>query len=99
MNKIELQWTELCTYSVDKEDVFKALVYLYDEYAPKFDESYGYVEAVVEWLEDNLDAYIEEFIEAIDPMRDINGDIDNETITALLDDKEFMNEFEEWLNE
>lgn len=99
MNKIELYWTESCTYNVDKEGVFQALVNLYNDYAPEFDESYDYVETVVEWLNDNLESYIEEFIKELDPLRDINGDIDNETITDLLDNEGFMNEFEEWLNE
>lgn len=103
MNKIELKWTEICCFNVNKEDVFSALVELYNSYAPEFDERFDYVQTVTEWLEDNLEDYVNEFLTklalishlAVEPMHDI----DNENITALLDNKEFMNEFKEWLND
>ena len=49
-------------------------------------------------LEENLKYYKEEFLSILDPEIDIDGDLDYENITDLLDNEEFMAEFSEYLN-
>lgn len=98
-DKVNLIWTEQCECNVDIAQLYQALVDLYYEFAPEFDDRFDYVETVVDWLNDNLKNYLEEFIDKIDPYRTINGDIGDENITALLDNEEFMDKFEEWLND
>lgn len=60
-------------------------------------ENYDYAEFVIDWLEDNLKDYKEEFLSILDSTIDTGGEIDNDNITDLLDDEEFMTEFRQYL--
>ena len=58
---------------------------------------YDYAEFIIIWLEDNLKDFIEDFLTTLDPMLDIDGEIDNNNIEKLLDNEEFMKEFRQYL--
>ena len=97
-NKIELNWTINVSYTFKKYDIFEALenLFLNNEDVP---EDTDYPNYVIDWLNTNLEDPVEEFLDLLDPMLDIDGEIDNDNITDLLDDKEFMKEFRQYLSD
>lgn len=102
-DKIELNWTLNISYTFQKYDIFEALVNLCTTYFGDIPEEYDYSEFIINWLEENLADYKEEFLSMLDMLLDINcnvdGEIDNDNITDLLDDEEFMTEFRDYLND
>ena len=99
---IDLNWTLYVSYFVKKYDVFKALVDLYTTYCEDTpEESDDYAQFVIDWLKDNLEDYIDEFLSILRYITstDYNteGGIDNDNITELLDNEEFMTEFRQYL--
>ena len=96
-DKIELNWTINVSYTFKKYDIFEALenLVLNNEDVPK---DADYPNYVIEWLNINLNDSIEEFINILDPMIDIDGEIDYDNIADLLDNEEFMTEFRQYLN-
>ena len=97
-DKIELNWTINVSYTFKKYDIFEALenLVLNNEDVPK---DADYPNYVIEWLNINLNDSIEEFINILNPMIDIDGEIDYDNIADLLDDEEFMTEFRQYLND
>lgn len=95
-DKIDLSWSLRVEYTFEKYDLFRALA---DLCAINCDipENYDYAEFVIDWLEDNLKDYKEEFLSILDSTIDTGGEIDNDNITDLLDDEEFMTEFRQYL--
>ena len=95
-DKIELNWTLNISYTFKKYDIFEALedLFLNNEDVP---ENADYPNYVIEWLETNLEDSVEEFLDLLDPMLNIDGEIDDDNITDLLDNKEFMTEFRQYL--
>ena len=49
--------------------------------------------------EDVPEDSVEEFLDFLDPMLNTDGEIDNNNITDLLDNEEFMAEFKGYLND
>lgn len=101
---IDLNWTLYVSYFVKKYDVFKALVDLYTTYCEDTpEESVDYAQFVIDWLKDNLEDYIDEFLSILRYITsadyNTDGGIDNDSITELLDDKEFIKEFRQYLND
>lgn len=99
-DKIELNWTLKASCTVTKYDVFEALVNLCTAYCndiPK--ESDDYAQFVVDWLEDNLINYTKDFLDTLDIDCNTDGEICYESITELLDNKEFMKEFKQYLRD
>lgn len=96
-DKIELNWTLNISYTFKKYDIFEALenLFLNNENVP---EDADYSNYVINWLETNLGDSVEEFLDLLDPMLNIDGEIDNDNITDLLDNEEFMAEFEQYLS-
>lgn len=95
-DKIELNWTLNVSYIFTKYDIFEALVDLFDSYEI-VPENVDYPSYVIEWLNINLKDFIEDFLTTLDPMLDIDGEIDNNNIEKLLDNEEFMKEFKLYL--
>lgn len=95
-DKIELNWTLNVSYTFTKYDIFEALVDLFDSYEI-VPENVDYPSYVIEWLNINLKDFIEDFLTILDPMLDIDGEIDNNNIEKLLDNEEFMKEFKLYL--
>lgn len=95
-DKIKLNWTLNVSYTFTKYDIFEALVDLFDSYEI-VPENVDYPSYVIEWLNINLKDFIEDFLTTLDPMLDIDGEIDNNNIEKLLDNKEFMKEFKLYL--
>lgn len=62
-------------------------------------EDADYPNYVIDWLKTNLGDSVEEFLDLLDPMLDIDGEIDYDNITDLLDNEEFMKEFRDYLND
>lgn len=101
---IDLNWTLYVSYFVSKYNVFEALANLCTFYCEDKDIPEGsddYAQFVIDWLKDNLEGYIDEFLSIL---RDITstdynteGGIDNDNITELLDNEEFMKEFRQYL--
>lgn len=96
-DKIELNWTINVSYTFKKYDIFEALenLVLNNKDVPK---DADYPNYVIEWLNINLNDSIEEFINILNPMIDIDGEIDYDDIADLLDNEEFMTEFKQYLN-
>lgn len=95
-DKIELNWTLNVSYTFTKYDVFEALVDLFDSYEV-VPENANYSSYVIDWLNTNLKDFIEDFLTILDPMLDIDGEIDYNNIEKLLDNEEFMKEFKLYL--
>lgn len=95
-DKIELNWTLNVSYTFTKYDIFEALVDLFNSYEI-VPENVDYPSYVIEWLNINLKDFIEDFLTTLDPMLDIDGEIDNNNIEKLLDNEEFMKEFKLYL--
>lgn len=103
-NIIDLNWTLYVSYFTEKYDVFKTLVKLYDSCCENTPEkSDDHAQLVIDWLRDNLEDYIGEFLSILRWFTsvdyNVDGGIDNENITELLDNEEFMKEFRQYLNE
>ena len=96
-DKIELNWTLNVSYTFKKYDIFQSLEELFNIYE-KAPDNVAYSSYVIEWLNINLKDSIEEFINILDPMIDIDGEIDYDNIADLLDNEEFMKEFKQYLN-
>ena len=96
-DKIELNWTLNVIYTFKKYDIFQSLEELFNIYE-KAPDNVAYSSYVIEWLNINLKDSIEEFINILDPMIDIDGEIDYDNIADLLDNEEFMKEFKQYLN-
>lgn len=97
-DKIELNWTLNISYTFLKYDIFEALVDLFDTYEI-VPENVDYSNYVIDWLNTNLKDFVEDFLTTLDPMIDIDGEIDNDNIVELLDNEEFMEEFKNYLND
>ena len=95
-DKIELNWTLNVSYTFKKYDIFQSLEELFNIYE-KAPDNVDYPNYVIEWLNINLKDSIEEFLDILDPMIDIDGEIDYNNITDLLDNEEFMTEFKQYL--
>lgn len=95
-DKIELNWTLNISYTFKKHDIFEALenLFLNNEDVP---EDADYPNYVIDWLETNLEDSVEEFLDLLDLMLNIDGEIDNDNIADLLDNEEFMTEFRQYL--
>ena len=101
---IDLNWTTYVSYFVPKYDVFKALAKLYDYCCESMPEkSDGYDQFIIDWLKNNLEDYIGEFLSILRGITsvdyNVDGEIDDDNITKLLDNKEFMKEFKQYLND
>ena len=103
-DKIDLSWSLNVKYTFKKYDLFETLTNLCTTYCDSIDipeESHDYSEFIINWLEDNLKDYKEEFLSilSLETSIDCNtdGEIDNDNITELLDNKEFMKEFRQYL--
>lgn len=103
-DKIDLSWTLNVEYTFEKYDLFETLTNLCTTYCDGIDipeESHDYSEFIIDWLEDNLKDYKEEFLSmlSLETSIDCNtdGEIDNDNITELLDNEEFMKEFRQYL--
>jgi hypothetical protein len=103
-DKIDLNWTLKVDYTFEKYDLFETLTNLCTTYCDSIDipeESHDYSEFIIDWLEDNLKDYKEEFLSMLSLETSIdcntNGEIDNDNITELLDNEEFMKEFRQYL--
>lgn len=97
-DKIELNWTLNISYTFPKYDIFEALVDLFNTYEI-VPENVDYSSYVIDWLNTNLKDFVEDFLTTLDPMIDIDGEIDNDNIVELLDNEEFMKEFRGYLND
>lgn len=97
-DKIELNWTLNISYTFQKYDIFEALVDLFNTYEI-VPENVDYSSYVIDWLNTNLKDFVEDFLTTLDPMIDIDGEIDNDNIVELLDNEEFMKEFRGYLND
>ena len=95
-DKIELQWTLNISNTFTKYEIFEALVNLFDTYEI-VPENVDYSSYVIDWLNINLKDFIEDFLTTLNPMMDIDGEIDYNNITDLLDNEEFMKEFKLYL--
>ena len=100
-DEIELHWSLKVDYTFEKYTLFEALVNLCLAYYGDIPEEYDYAEFIIIWLKDNLEDYIDEFLSIL---RDITSTdynteegIDNDNITELLDNEEFMKEFRQYL--
>ena len=103
-NEIDLSWSLNVEYTFEKYDLFETLTNLCTTYCDGIDipeESHDYSEFIINWLEDNLKDYKEEFLSMLSLETSIdcntNGEIDNDNITELLDNEEFMTEFRQYL--
>lgn len=103
-DKLDLNWTLKVDYTFEKYDLFEILTNLCTTYCDGIDipeESHDYSEFIIDWLEDNLKDYKEEFLSMLSLETSIdcntNGEIDNDNITELLDNEEFMKEFRQYL--
>ena len=103
-DKIDLSWSLNVEYTFEKYDLFETLTNLCTTYCDGIDipeESHDYSEFIIDWLEDNLKGYKEEFLSMLSLETNIdcntNGEIDNDNITELLDNEEFMKEFRQYL--
>ena len=103
-DKIDLSWSLNVEYTFEKYDLFETLTNLCTTYCDGIDipeESHDYSEFIIDWLEDNLKDYKEEFLSMLSLETSIdcntNGEIDNDNITELLDNEEFMKEFRQYL--
>lgn len=103
-DKINLSWSLNVEYTFEKYDLFETLTNLCTTYCDGIDipeESHDYSEFIIDWLEDNLKDYKEEFLSILNLETSIdcntNGEIDNDNITELLDNEEFMKEFRQYL--
>ena len=96
-DEIELHWTLKVDYTFEKYNLFEALVNLCLAYYGDIPEEYDYAEFIIIWLKDNLKNYKEEFLSILDSEIDTGGEISNDNITELLDNKEFMAEFRQYL--
>lgn len=103
-DKIDLSWSLSVEYTFEKYDLFEALVNLCTTYCDGIDipeESHDCSEFIIDWLDDNLKDYKEEFLSMLSLEAsfdcNIDGEIDNDNITDLLDDEEFMTEFRQYL--
>lgn len=95
-NNIVLMWSELHTHTVTKGEVFRALLDIFNEYGGM---EYNHTIVIIEWLQDNLESYLGEFLHNVNFMYDSDLDIDEQNFTSLLESKEFIDEFKKWLNE
>ena len=98
-DEIELHWTLKVDYTFEKYNLFEALANLCLAYYGDIPEEYDYAEFIILWLKDNLKNYKEEFLSILDSEIDTEGEISNDNITELLDNKEFMKEFRQYLND
>lgn len=103
-DKIDLSWSLNVEYTFEKYDLFETLTNLCTTYCDGIDipeESHDYSEFIINWLEDNLKDYKEEFLSMLSLETSINcntdGEIDNDNITELLDNEEFIKEFRQYL--
>lgn len=96
-DEIGLHWTLKVDYTFEKYTLFEALVNLCLAYYGDIPEEYDYAEFIITWLKDNLKNYKEEFLSILDSEIDTEGEVDNDNITDLLDDEEFMTEFRQYL--
>ena len=103
-DKIDLNWTLSVEYTFEKYDLFETLVNLCITYCDGIDipeGSHDYSEFIIDWLEDNLKDYKEEFLSMLSLETSINcnidGEIDNDNIINLLDNEKFMKEFKQFL--
>lgn len=97
MSKVVLQWSELRSELYDESDIFEALLQTYEEYSEN--SRLNDIDDIIEWLQENLDNYLEDFLHNVDFMLDINGDIDIENITGYLKDKKFIESFKKYYDE
>lgn len=100
-DEIELHWTLKVDYTFRKYDLFEALVNLCLAFYGDIPEEYDYAEFVIDWLKDNLINYTKDFLLILDSSLDmdcnLDGEMGYENITELLDNEEFMKEFEQYL--
>lgn len=80
------------------EKIFQAML---DTFLSKRSNEPCNTKAIINWVLTNLSFYIGEFIYKFDHELDAKliGEIEEENITELLNDEEFMCAFEKWLNE
>lgn len=96
-DKIDLNWTLSVEYTFEKYDLFEALANLCITYYGDIPEEYDYAEFIINWLEENLKDYKEDFLSILDSEIDTEGEISNDNIPDLLDNEEFMTEFRQYL--
>ncbi len=94
MNVI-LTWNETRRVSVDKEDLYLALLHIYKTYSGSDSTD---IDEITDWFLDNIEDWIEELIKEASPYSYSNGEIDSESITDLVTDDDFLAEFVDWYN-
>lgn len=101
-DKIELNWTLNVSYAFRKHDVFEALLSLCTYYID-IPKEYDYAEFIIHWLRENLINYTNDLLSilklSLDNKCNIDGELTSDNITELLDNKEFMKEFKDFLND
>ncbi len=99
-DKNELNWTLKVNITVKKSNIFETLVNLCATYCDNIPEkSDDYAQFVIDWLKDNLINYIKDFLAILDIDCNTDGEIRYENITQLLDNREFMKEFRQYLHD
>lgn len=94
---VDLTWREIRQVFVDEKTLYSALLYVYRTYIGTEDDS---IDKIIEGIQDNIENYIEELIEAASPYDCVNGDIDAEDITELVTGDKFLEKFKErYLND
>ena len=97
--EIELHWALQVSYIFEKYTLFEILADLCIAYYGDIPEECDYAEFISNWVKDNLKDYKKEFLSLLDSTIDTGGEISNDNITELLDNKEFMTEFKQYLND
>ena len=90
---VDLIWREIRQVIVEDYKLYNALYSVYIYYIGDEDDS---IDKIIEGIQDNIENYIEELIEATSPYDCVNGDIDAEDITDLVTGDEFLAKFKEW---
>lgn len=91
---VDLTWREIRQVFVEEDTLYSALLYVYRTYIGNEDDD---IDEIIEGIQDYIENYIEEFLSILDSEIDTEGEISNDNITELLDNKEFMTEFEQYL--
>lgn len=90
---INLTWHEIRQIFVEENQLYSALLYVYQTYIGTEDDG---IDVIIEGIQDYIENYIEELIKEASPYDYSNGDIDAENITELVTEDKFLEKFKEW---